>query len=70
MAGSLNSKPPNPKTLHQKSGHCHHPLLQFTLLKEMGEQEGENLDPQKCALFPPGNISPSLPYSHLCFGGI
>ena len=32
MAGSLNSKPPNPKTLdahNQESGHCCHPLCQI-----------------------------------------
>lgn len=71
MAGSLNGKAPNPKTLdghNQESGHCPHPLLKFILLKEMGEQERKRLDLQEFDPLSPGNISPSLPYSHLCFG--
>lgn len=33
-----------------ESAHCRHHLLKFILLKEMGEQGGENVHPQKCVL--------------------
>lgn len=39
---------------------CHH-LLKFTLLKEMGEQGGETLDPQKLPCY---SLETSLPPSH------
>lgn len=64
MAGPLNSRLQNPRTLDgrgQELGrYCHH-LFKFILLKTIGEQGGGALDPQKFVLLPPGNV----PLSHI-----